>query len=160
MGRKLDRVVGRAGLIAVLAGGLVAGVAPHAAAAGGCTATGAVDRDGTPLTARIVNPVGAVRGRVDATGCSVGVYYADGSDGLVRGAEIFGARYYGVLVDGNNGHVARADVRDSAIHDIGDVPITSSRHGQGVAYRAFGAGSPPARCPGTGSGTSRRPAST
>jgi hypothetical protein len=140
MGRKLDHM-GRAGLIAMLAGGMLAGMAPSAAvAAGACTSTGAVDRDGTALTARLVNPTGVVRGRVDATGCSVGVYYGAGSRGLVRGAEIFGARYYGVLVDGNTGNVARADVRESTFHDIGDVPITSSRHGQGVAYRAFGDG--------------------
>jgi hypothetical protein len=108
-------------------------------ASGTCQTTGALDRDGTPLTARLVDPNRPVGGRVDATGCDVGVYFGGGS-GRVDGAEIFGARYYGVLVDGNNGNVAQADVRDSAIHDIGDTPITSSRHGQGVAYRAFGAG--------------------
>ena len=139
MGRKLD-LMGRAALSAVLVGGLLGGMATSAAAAGACASTGALDRDGTPLTARLVNPTGVVRGRVDATGCSVGVYFGAGSRGLVRGAEIFGARYYGVLVDGNGGNVARADVRDTSIHDIGDVPITASRHGQGVAWRAFGGG--------------------
>jgi hypothetical protein len=141
MGTRLDGALGRLLIAGLLASGALAAGAAGTAAAAGCVATGAVDRDGTSLTARVVNPAGVVRGAIDAGGCSVGVYFGGGSSGLVRGAEIFGARYYGVLVDGNAGQVAHADVRDSAIHDIGDVPITSSRHGQGVAYRAFGSGS-------------------
>jgi hypothetical protein len=119
-----------------LAGAMLIGAAPSTAAADPCQATGAVDRDGTPLTARIVNPIRPVTGRVDATGCEVGVYYGHGT-GRVVAADVFGARYYGVLVDGNGGTVA-VDVRGSKLHDIGETPITSSRHGQGVAYRGFG----------------------
>jgi hypothetical protein len=137
----------RAVLGLVVVGGLIASV-HGVAVASTCEATGATDRDGTPLTARLVNPNGVVRGRVDATGCSVGVYFSRGT-GSVRGAEISGARYYGVLVDGNAGHHVTADVSDAAIHDIGDLPITSSRHGQGVAYRAFGGGSASGRVSGT-----------
>ena len=108
-------------------------------AAASCRPTGAHDRDGTPLTARLVNPRGSVSGRIDASGCQVGIYFGTGN-GRVNGAEVFGAQYYGVLVDGNDGHNVRVNITDSSFHDIGDTPITSSRHGQGVAYRAFGSG--------------------
>jgi hypothetical protein len=134
--------LGRVTATGVLFGAALIGGVPSAASGAACIATGAVDRDGTPLTARIVNPTRPVSGKVDATGCEVGVYVNRGS-GLVVGADVFGARYYGVLADGN-GHDVTADVRGSRLHDIGDTPITSSRHGQGVAYRGFG---------GTASGT-------
>jgi hypothetical protein len=119
----------------MLGAALIGGV-PSAASGAACIATGALDRDGTPLTARIVNPTKPVTGRVDATGCEVGVYFNQGT-GLVVGADVFGARYYGVLADGN-GHDVAVDVRGSRLHDIGETPITASRHGQGVAYRGFG----------------------
>jgi hypothetical protein len=142
MGTKVGLRLGRAALLAsLLAGALASGPATTIVAAAGCTPTGALDRDGTALTAKLVNPGSVVRGRVDATGCDVGVYYGSGANGRVQGAEVFGARYYGVLVDGNDGHAVHVDVSDSAFHDVGDVPLSSSRHGQGVAYRAFGAGS-------------------
>ena len=53
--------------------------------------------------------------------------------------------YFGVLADGN-GHTVAVDVTDLRIHDIGDSPTTSLRHGEAVAYRGFG---------GTASGTVR-----
>ena len=132
---RFGRAFAGGGLLgSLLAAGLVSGVSASPA----CIATGALDRDGTPLTARLVNPAGVVKGTVDATGCSVGVYYDRGS-GRVQGADILGARYFGVLVDGNLNAVA-VDVMGSAIHEIGDTPITSSRHGEGVAYRSFNGG--------------------
>jgi hypothetical protein len=121
---------------AVLLGALGGAVAPAGAAGASCIATGALDRDGSALTARIVNPGRAVTGRVDATGCDVGIYFSRGRGEVVH-ANVFGARYYGVLVDGN-GHDVAVDVRDSTLHDIGDAPMTSARHGEGVAYRGFG----------------------
>ena len=114
---------------------LAAGLASTVVAASPCVATGALDRDGTPLTARLVNPAGTVKGKVNATGCSVGVYYDHGT-GKVRGADVFGASYFGVLADGN-GHTVSVDVTDSLVHDIGDTPITSLRHGEAIAYRGF-----------------------
>jgi len=132
----------RAAATSVLLGAALIGGIPSGASGATCIATGAVDRDGTPLTARIVNPTRPVTGTVDATGCEVGVYFNRGT-GLVAGADVFGARYYGVLADGN-GHDVAVDVRGSRLHDIGETPITSRRHGQGVAYRGFG---------GTASGT-------
>jgi hypothetical protein len=118
----------------ILASLLIGGLTSTASGAS-CLPTGALDRDGTPLTARIVNPTSPVTGKVDAVGCEVGVYF-DHGNGKVVNAEVFGARYYGVLVDGN-GHKVSADVLHSKFHDIGDATLTSARHGQGVAYRGF-----------------------
>ena len=129
---------GRAAATSVLLGAALIGGVPSAASGAACIATGALDRDGTPLTARIVNPTAPVTGAVDATGCEVGVYFNRG--GRVSGAEVFGARYYGVLVDGNLNDV-NVDVSNSSFHDIGEVPRTAVRHGQGVAYRSFDGGS-------------------
>jgi len=129
----------RATLSSAILGSLLIGGLAGRAAAATCLATGALDRDGTPLTARIVNPSGTVNGTIDATGCEVGVYFGHGT-GRVDGAEVFGARYYGVLVDGNLDDVA-VDVVNSSFHDIGEVPRTNVRHGQGVAYRSFDGGS-------------------
>ena len=139
------RRAGRALIVGGVAGSILAAAFGTAvAAASSCVSTGALDRDGTPLTARLVNPAGTVKGKVDATGCSVGVYYGKGN-GKVRDADVFGATYFGVLVDGN-GNTVSVDVSDSRIHDIGDTPITSLRHGEGIAYRGFG---------GTATGTVR-----
>ncbi|HEY7132728.1 MAG TPA: hypothetical protein VH440_10780 [Candidatus Limnocylindrales bacterium] len=129
----------RASLVGAVLGSLLLGGTVQRVAAASCIPTGAQDRDGTPLTARVVNPSKPVTGRIDARGCEVGIYFSRGTSGLVVGAEIFGARYYGVLVDGN-GHDVAADVRGSSIHDIGETPITSDRHGQGIAYRGFEGG--------------------
>ena len=65
-----------------------------------CTATGYM-RDSIDLTAALIDP-GTVDGQVvDATGCDIGVYYSPGQTGAVRnGTNIFGARYYGVLMNG------------------------------------------------------------
>ncbi|MEA2518332.1 MAG: hypothetical protein QOF49_412 [Chloroflexota bacterium] len=130
------RTTGALALAGAVLLGALAGAAPVAVAGASCIATGAVDRDGTALTARIVNPVRPVTGRVDATGCEVGVYFSRGTGKVVH-ADVFGARYYGVLIDGNGHHVV-ADVRNSTIHDIGELPLSAARHGEGVAYRGFG----------------------
>jgi hypothetical protein len=129
----------RATLSSAILGSLIIGGTAGGAAAAACIPTGALDRDGTPLTARVVNPAGVVTGTIDATGCEVGVYFGQGH-GRVSEAEVFGARYYGVLVDGNLNDVS-VDVSNSSFHDIGEVPRTNVRHGQGVAYRSFDGGS-------------------
>ena len=135
MDRIGHRAIGAGASVLLSLAVLLGGIPPEASAASNCLATGAVDRDGTALTARLVNPAGVVRGRVDATGCDVGIYFGHGT-GKVDGAEILGARYYGVLADGN-GHSVSVDVSRSAIHDIGEPTLTSARHGQGIAYRGF-----------------------
>jgi len=96
-----------------------------------CIATGFV-RDGIDLTAVVIDPTAPLGGEVDATGCNIGVYFSPGSDGVVDGAEIFGANYYGVLVN-----AAHANIVDSAIHDIGESPLNGAQHGIGVMYTTF-----------------------
>jgi hypothetical protein len=92
------------------------------------------------LTAALVNPE-TVTGPVDATGCHIGVYFDTGT-GRVDAAEIWGARNYGVVVNGDAAHVS-VDVVASTIHDIGDAPLSGVQRGVAIYYRAFfeGAGS-------------------
>lgn len=101
-----------------------------------CTATDFF-RDSINMTAALINPVGTVTGTVNATGCNIGVYYdSNGSGGTVKGADIFGSNYFGVLVNGDNGPVS-VDVLNSTIHDIGESPLNGTQHGVGVYYRSF-----------------------
>lgn len=87
-------------------------------------------RDGINMTAALFNPAGTVTGDVNATGCNIGVYYGPGkTGGLVDHANIYGANYYGVVVQ-----QADVDVINSNIHNIGDVPFNGSQHGVGVYY--------------------------
>ena len=51
------------------------------------------------------------------------------TEGTVSDAEIYGANYYGVVVN-----AAAADVTDSSIHDIGESPFNGAQHGVGVLY--------------------------
>jgi parallel beta helix pectate lyase-like protein len=87
----------------------------------GCTPTGFV-KDGMNLTAAQIG--GDVTGRLDATGCNIGVY-----DGSVHGGEIYGANYYGALENG-----VAEDVANGNIHDIGERPLNGAQHGVGVEY--------------------------
>jgi hypothetical protein len=98
-----------------------------------CTPTGF-----NSLTAALVNPASTVTGVVNATGCDIGVYY-DSGDGKVDGAEIFGALWYGVAVNGDSASVS-VDVVDSHIHTIGDTPFNGNQRGVAVYYRAFFSG--------------------
>ena len=99
-----------------------------------CTPTGFF-RDGINMTAAQIG--GDVTGSLDATGCNVGVYYDNNNSGNVTGAEIFGANYFGVLVNGDVGTVS-VNVTDSSVHNIGETPLNGSQHGTAVYYRAFG----------------------
>jgi hypothetical protein len=91
-----------------------------------CTPTGFY-RDGINLTAAQIG--GDVTGTLDATGCNIGVYYDGTVPGNVTGATIFGANYYGVLVN-----AAAVNVTNSTIRDIGEAPFNGSQHGVGVLY--------------------------
>ena len=105
------------------------------AVASTCTATG-FTRDGINLTAALINP-GNLRGTtVDATGCNIGVYYGPGSEGKVTDTDVFGANYFGIV---NNG--GGVDVRNSSIHNIGEVPFNGTQHGVGVYFVDGGSGS-------------------
>jgi len=111
---------------------LVACLLGAAAQAGACTTT-----DYSGLTAALINPQ-VVSGTVDATGCDVAVYFNLGK-GLVKNANIFGARRYGVFVNGDTNDVS-VDVRDNLIHDILSISSTGAWRGVGIYYRAFQTG--------------------
>jgi len=101
-----------------------------------CTQTGFV-RDSINLTAALINPGGTVTGAVDATGCNIAVYYdANGWGGSVKGADISGSNYFGVVVNGDAGTV-NVDILKSTIHAIGEVPHNGTQHGIGIYYRGF-----------------------
>jgi len=84
-----------------------------------------------------------VTGKVDATGCDIGVYYGPGSTGSVNMATITNAKYFGVVNYG--GKVA---VTNSAISQIGNTPFDGTQHGVGIFYTTEGT-------PGTASGTAQ-----
>jgi len=117
------------------------GLLPSTSGAAGCMPTGFI-RDGMDLTAAQIG--GNVTGTLDATGCNIGVYYDNAHlPGNVTGANIFGANYYGVVVNGDAGSMT-VNVTNSQIHDIGEHPLNGTQHGNAIYYRAFG---------GTASGT-------
>lgn len=101
-----------------------------------CTPTG-YTRDGNNLTAAQIG--GDVTGALDAVGCNIGVYYDDTHPGNVTGADIFGANYFGVVVNGDAG-VVSVNVKNSAVHDIGETPLDGMQQGNAIYYRAFGTG--------------------
>lgn len=111
------------GLLVLL---LLTWTVPQALAA--CTATGFV-RDSINLTAALINPRGVVSGDVDATGCNIGIYYGVGATGLVNGASIHSANYYGVV---NNG--ANVTIQNSTIYDIGETPLNGDQHGVAIYF--------------------------
>jgi hypothetical protein len=91
-----------------------------------CTQTGFF-RDGINMTAAQIG--GNVTGSLDAAGCNIGVYYGPGTTGTVSGANISGANYFGVVADG-----AAVNVTGSNVHDIGEVPLNGSQHGNAIYY--------------------------
>jgi len=107
------------------------------AAAAACTTTGFM-RDGIDLTAAQIG--GTAAGIVNATGCHIGVYMDNTNAGNVSNATIFGATYFGVVVNGDTGTVA-ADVKDSVFFGVGETPFNGAQHGAAVYYRALGSGS-------------------
>jgi hypothetical protein len=107
--------------------GIVGQGAAHAAT---CTPTGFV-ADAMNLTAAFVNPSEPVTGGLNATGCDIGVYYGAGRTGTVAAADIYGARYFGVINDGAN-----VSVQYSAISNIGESPFNGAQHGIGIYFSA------------------------
>ena len=47
----------------------------------------------------------------------------------VSGADIHGAKYYGVVVEG-----ATVNVTGSKVHEIGDIPFNGTQHGRAILY--------------------------
>jgi len=133
----MSKLIGLLSSSAIIAAFLVAGLGTvTSVAAAGCTPTGFV-RDGINMTAAQLG--GDVTGSLNATGCNVGVYYDNTTSGNVKGATIFGANYFGVLVNGDVGEVS-VNVTDSAVHDIGETPLNGTQHGVAIYYRALGTG--------------------
>ena len=123
-------------------------VSSAAAAQVTCQPTGFM-RDNINLTAAQIG--GNVTGTLDASGantvdgvpCNIGVYYDNTTSGNVSaGADISGANYFGVVVNGDVGAVS-VNVKGGSIHDIGESPLAGqgSQHGTAVYYRGLGAGS-------------------
>jgi hypothetical protein len=123
--RKNPRLWGLAAVL-VIAAALASTIGISSARAATCQQTGFV-RDGIDLTAAQIG--GDVTTTLDATGCNIGVYYDATHTGSVTGADISGANYFGVLVNG-----ASVNVTDSAVHDIGEVPLNGAQHGNAVVY--------------------------
>ena len=101
------------------------------AGAATCTPTGFV-RDGINLTAAQIG--GTVSGSLDATGCDIGVYFATPGS-VTAGAEIFGARYFGVVNDGTS-----VTVEGASVHDIGNKPFDGTQHGVAIYFTNGGTG--------------------
>jgi len=101
------------------------------AGAATCTPTGFF-KDGINLTAAQIG--GSVSGSLDATGCDIGVYFATAGS-VSAGAEIFGARYFGVV---NNG--TSVNVEGASIHDVGNTPFDGTQHGIGIYFTNGGTG--------------------
>ncbi len=121
-------VLGISSLVSAFA--LLPGMA-HAAT---CTPTGFV-RDSINLTAAQIG--GNVTGTLDATGCNIGVYFDKNHPGSIKHADIFGANYFGVVVDAGHGNV-NVNIQQSSVHDIGEVPFNGTQHGVGIYYYAQG----------------------
>ena len=94
-------------------------------------------KDGINLTAALVNPP-TIPEELDASKCNIGVYYESGNYSL-ENTKIYGANYYGVVVDGNINNVS-VNISNSIIHDIGEKPFNSAQHGVGIYYSAMGQG--------------------
>lgn len=99
-----------------------------------CTPTG-FERDGINLTAAVINPPTTVTGNLDAAGCNIGVYI-DSVDATIDHADISGANYYGVVVNGDHGSPS-ASITNSNIHNIGEAPLNGTQHGVAIYFRSF-----------------------
>jgi len=101
-----------------------------------CTQTGFY-RDGINMTAALINPTEAVSGDVNATGCNIGVYFDQ--SGVVDGANIYGSNYFGILAKTTalNTDDIVVDIKNSNVHNIGEVPFNGSQHGVAVYLRAM-----------------------
>jgi hypothetical protein len=90
------------------------------------------NRDGFFLTAAQIG--GTVSGSLDANGCDIGVYFASPGS-VTAGAQIFGARYFGVVNDGTS-----VTVQSASIHDIGNKPFDGAQHGVAIYFTNGGTG--------------------
>jgi hypothetical protein len=106
-------------------------IAPVTAGAATCQPT-TFNRDSHFLTAAQIG--GTVSGSLDASGCDIGVYFASPGS-VTAGAQIFGARYFGVVNDGTS-----VTVQGASIHDIGNKPFDGTQHGVAIYFTNGGTG--------------------
>jgi len=130
---KWRRVLETAVLVVV-----VGSFSPAARAA--CTPTGFYV-DGINMTAALVNPAQFNGQTLDATGCNIGIYFDDGTDGgagvggSVYGATIENANYFGIVVNGGGGHAAvNVNINASTIKNIEESPPNGTQHGNAIFY--------------------------
>ena len=103
-----------------------------------CTGTG-YNRDGINLTAAYINPPKLEGTEIDATGCNIGVYFdTNVGSAVLDNVEIYGANYFGVMVNGSAGPV-EVNIKNSSIHHIGEDPFgedpfNGAQHGVAVYY--------------------------
>ena len=116
--RRLVSLASASALIATMAVATV----PTAAMAAACEPT-TFSRDGNTLTAAQIG--GTVTGPLDATGCDIGVY----NPTRVTNADIHGARYFGVVVNGRT-----VNTTGSKVHQIGETPFDGVQHGRAILY--------------------------
>ena len=117
--RSLVSLASASALIATMA---VAAV-PASAMASACAPTGFI-RDGIDLTAAQID--GSVTGELDATGCDIAVY----NPTSVTNADVHGARYFGVVVNGE----ANVNTTNSTVREIGENPFNGTQHGRAILY--------------------------
>ncbi len=116
------RLVGLVSASAVIGSMAVAALPASTMAASPCTPTG-FERDGINLTAARIGV--AVTGSVDATGCDIAVY----NPSRVTNADIHGAKYFGVVVNGK-----AVNTTNSKVHQIGEQPFDGTQHGRAILY--------------------------
>ncbi len=90
------------------------------------------NRDNHFLTAAQIG--GTVSGTLDASGCDIGVYFTTPGT-VTAGAQIFGARYFGVVNDGTS-----VTVEGASVHKIGNTPFDGAQHGVGIYFTNGGTG--------------------
>jgi hypothetical protein len=100
-----------------------------------CTATGFF-RGPINMTAAVINPTDPVTNTtIDATGCNIGIH-VDNVDATIDTNTIFGANYFGVLVNGDHG-TPSASVTNNTIRDIVEGPSNGDQHGVAIYFRSF-----------------------
>src|SRR6476469_446877 len=115
------RLVSMASASAIIATMAVA-IVPTAAMAASCHPT-TFSRDGNTLTAAQIG--GTVSGSLDATGCDIGAY----NPTRVTNADIHGARFYGIVVNGQT-----VNTTGSRVHQIGESPFNGVQRGRAILY--------------------------
>jgi hypothetical protein len=116
--RRLVSIASASALIATMAVATV----PAAAMAASCHPT-TFSREGHTLTAAQIG--GTVTGALDATGCDIGAY----NPTRVTNADIHGARFFGVVVNGTS-----VNTTNSKVHQIGETPFDGVQHGRAILY--------------------------